>query len=79
MRQPFTIVATWDDDAGVWVAESDDVPGLVTEAETTEALMVKLKVLLPELLEANGAWLDGDEIPFTLRSNRSGIAHFSQS
>jgi len=47
------IVAVWDDDAGVFVATSDDVPGLVAEAETTEALFEKLSILIPELLELN--------------------------
>ena len=47
--------AAWDPDARVWVAESDDVPGLVTEADTIEQLMDRLQVLVPELLELNGA------------------------
>ena len=63
----FTVKAIWDAEASVWVAESDDVPGLVTEAETLEALLAKLRVLIPELLEANGVLPpDGDEFPFTL-------------
>ena len=49
-----TINATWDDEAKVWVAGSEDVPGLVTEAESAEALLEKLRVLIPELLELNG-------------------------
>lgn len=44
----------WDDDAGVWVATSDDVPGLVTEGATLESMADKLKHLVPELLDANG-------------------------
>jgi hypothetical protein len=44
----------WDDDAGVWVATSDDVPGLVAEAESLYALSEKLEVLVPELLDVNG-------------------------
>ena len=44
---------TWDPDAEVWVAESDDVPGLATGADTLDALVDKLKVVIPELLEAN--------------------------
>ena len=36
---------------GVWVAESEDVPGRITEAETREALMEKWRVLVPELKE----------------------------
>jgi predicted RNase H-like HicB family nuclease len=48
-----TVNAEWDSEAKVWVASSDDVPGLVTEAETVEALAEKLSVIVPELLEAN--------------------------
>ena len=50
-----TVRAEWDSEAGVWVAESDDVPGLVTEADTLERLVERLRVLVPELLELNGA------------------------
>ena len=44
-----TVRAEWDSEAGVWVAESDDVPGLVTEADTLERLVERLRVLVPEL------------------------------
>ena len=54
MDKPFYVHAQWDDEANVWVASSDDVPGLVTEADTTVALAQKLKTLIPELLELNG-------------------------
>jgi hypothetical protein len=50
----YEIRAQWDDEAGVWVAESDDVPGLVAEADSPKALVRKLSVLIPELLELNG-------------------------
>ncbi|MGH6917859.1 MAG: DUF1902 domain-containing protein [Geminicoccaceae bacterium] len=59
--------AMWDAEASVWVAESDDVPGLITEADDLETLMSKLRVMIPELLEANGALSpDVDELPFSL-------------
>ena len=45
--------AFWDEEAGVWVAESDQLAGLVTEAETFEGLTAKLQALIPELLELN--------------------------
>ena len=32
----YPVVAEWDGEAKVWVATSDDIPGLVTEAETKE-------------------------------------------
>jgi hypothetical protein len=31
-QSAYVVTATWDDEAKVWVVESDDVPGLVTEA-----------------------------------------------
>jgi predicted RNase H-like HicB family nuclease len=43
--------AVWDSEAGVWTAESEDVPGLVTEAESVEALEAKLPGLIQDLLE----------------------------
>jgi predicted RNase H-like HicB family nuclease len=52
------VEALWDAEAEVWVASSDDVPGLTTEADTMEHLMQKLKVVIPELLHANGL-IDG--------------------
>ncbi|WP_207456508.1 DUF1902 domain-containing protein [Azospirillum sp. SYSU D00513] len=51
--------AEWDSEASVWVAVSDDVPGLVTEAETPDELERKLGVMIPELLELNDALMGG--------------------
>ncbi len=66
------IRAEWDAEARVWVATSDDVPGLVAEAETEEQLLAKLHVLIPELLDANG-YPDGGEVPFELFSRRFDV------
>lgn len=46
--------AVWDDEARVWVATSDDVPGLATEADDMDSLVEKLKLMIPDLLDANG-------------------------
>lgn len=61
--------AEWDADAKVWVAASSSVPGLVTEAETIELLVEKLKVLIPGLLELNGEG-PATEVPFKLLLRR---------
>ena len=66
--------AFWDEEAGVWVATSEDVPGLVTEAANHNELIAKLKVMIPELLDANG-YADGDDIPFKLVGEIDEIAH----
>ena len=57
------IHAVWDEEAKVWVATSDDVPGLATEAASLDLLVPKLQLMIPELLDANG-YPDGDEIHF---------------
>lgn len=45
---------TWDTDARVWIAESDDVPGLVMESGSFDALVERLRFAVPELLALNG-------------------------
>ena len=47
------IHAVWDTEAQVWVAQSENVPGLATEADTIEALTAKLRNIIPELLMLN--------------------------
>ena len=67
------ITAFWDDEAAVWVAESDDVPGLITEAATMEHLIERLQALIPELM-----WLNCNKIgpfPFHIIGERNVIAH----
>ena len=73
MNKPYYVHAMWDDEARVWVASSDDVPGLAAEAETTEALIAKLKTLIPELLELNGI-SPALPIPFELLTRRFELA-----
>ena len=51
--------AFWDVEAEVWVAESPDVPGLITEAPGLDSLKAKLDTLIPELLAANGLMSPG--------------------
>ena len=61
----FVVRATRDEEAKVWVAESEDVPGLATEAETLDAMLDRLRVMIPELLEANDGTIP-DDVPFEL-------------
>lgn len=49
----YTIKLTWDSEAQVWVAESSDVPGLVLESGSFDALVERVRHALPELLELN--------------------------
>lgn len=47
------IHAQWDDEARVWYAISEAVPGLCVEAETFDELVNAATELTPELLELN--------------------------
>lgn len=61
--------ANRDAEAGVWVAESPDLPGLIVEAGTSEELLAKLDDLIPELVAESGYDTGGlSEIPYVLMS-----------
>jgi hypothetical protein len=79
----FRIQAEWDADAGMWVATSEDVRGLATEAPTVEALLDKLRVIVPELLELNGQLSPADgkptEVPFELVATAQATARLSSA
>lgn len=63
MHNKFIVTAQWDGDAGVWVATSDDIPGLVSEAKTLDELIHRVTAVLPELLEDNAHLLGNDAHP----------------
>ena len=69
-----TVKAIWDKKVSVWVATSEDVPGLVTEAATAEELEQKLQVMIPELLKANGSPCDQKGEPVNLLTERDFMA-----
>ncbi len=64
----YHVFAVWDEEAKVWAATSDDVPGLASEAETVELLLTKLRVMIPELLVSSG-YKPQSEIPFHLHTD----------
>jgi Domain of unknown function (DUF1902) len=65
MSKVYRVLAQWDCEAGVWVAESEDV---VAEAESPNILREKLRVLIPELLELNGVLeKSGEPVQFSVR------------
>ena len=72
MPEVLFIRAEWDAEASVWVATSDDVPGLATEAASLDALSLKLEAMVPELLAANG-YQGGSEVPFELLARKLSV------
>lgn len=51
----YIITFTWDDEAAVWIATSNDIPGLVLESSSYEALVEHTRFAIPELLSLNMA------------------------
>ena len=47
----YIINLQWDTEASVWIATSDDVPGLVLESGSFDVLLERVRYAVPELLE----------------------------
>ena len=54
MKMSYRIRFFWDDEAAVWVATSEDVPGLVLESGSFDTLVERVRYAVPELIELNG-------------------------
>ncbi|HEY2756677.1 MAG TPA: DUF1902 domain-containing protein [Pseudolabrys sp.] len=66
MSREISIQARWDSDAGVWTATSDDVPGLVVEADTWASMIDEVRLVLPELMEVSGQ--GGETLSLTFKA-----------
>ena len=64
----YMVKLQWDSQASVWVATSDDVPGLVLESGSFDALIERVRYAVPELLELNQK--EYAEIPLLFKSER---------
>jgi hypothetical protein len=51
----FNIQAKWDAETKVWIATSNDLPGLVIEAETWQAMLNEVGLVGPDLIELSAA------------------------
>lgn len=54
----YKVTVEFDADANVFVAHSDDIPGLATEASSFQELVERVCAVAPELIELN------DDRPF---------------
>ena len=67
MDNVFTVEAKWYED--MWVATSDDIPGLAVEARSLNELCDLLKVIIPELLEENSHLIEQKNLPVILNTH----------
>lgn len=52
MNTTYRFEVAFDPEGGVWYVTDSNLPGLVTEAPTLDDLVAKLKIMVPDLLEA---------------------------
>jgi hypothetical protein len=53
MRE-YLIELIWDNEAAVWIAQSSEIPGLILEHGSLDALIERVRFAAPELLALNG-------------------------
>jgi len=64
------LTARWDAESHTWWTDCDDVPGLCCQASTFEELSEAVFALAPDLLVANGAAGEGDQIEIVLTAEQ---------
>jgi len=48
-----TVKLVWDSEANVWITQSKDIPGLILESPSFDALIERVRLAAPEMLELN--------------------------
>lgn len=77
----YRIDVEWCEDDAVFIASSDDIDGLIVEAETLQEMVESLQGLVPALLEANGQIKERDlnrKLDLNVRLN-SPLSHLATS
>jgi hypothetical protein len=66
----YQIALTWDEEAYVWMATSEDVPGLALESGSLDALIERVKFAVPDLLD-----LKDTDIKINFQAKRLAEVH----
>ena len=51
MKNEYRIFFTWDEEASMWIASSEDIHGLILEHSSFDTLIERVRLAVPELLE----------------------------
>jgi len=62
----YRIKITWDNEARVWIAASEDLKGLVLECGSLDALIERVKIAVSELLEIQGEPREAISLNFSM-------------
>jgi hypothetical protein len=60
MNEIYLVFAEWCHSENIWIASSNEIPGFVAEADSIEALSIKIQSLVPELLLLNNQATAGE-------------------
>lgn len=75
MARECRINFTWDNEACVWIATSDDVFGLILEHDSLDALVERVRLAVPELLALEGTLSDDISLDYgMLRKERLALS-----
>ena len=74
MDNVFKVEARWYED--MWVATSDDIPGLAVEARNLNEICDLLRVIIPELLEENYHLIEQKNLPVILSAYLGSFNNF---
>lgn len=75
-RGGYRVTIRWDDEAKIYWAQSDDIPGLATEAETIDGLVQRILDVAPELLRANAKnYNSNNDIPLSITAEYQKLIH----
>ena len=61
----------WDDESRSWYTETDDVPGMVLDSNSFDALIEKVQLIAPDMLEENCNYVGPIHFTFTTQRKKT--------
>jgi len=61
----------WDDESDRWYTKTDDVPGMSLDSGSFDALIEKVRMIAPDMLEENLGYLGPINFAFTAERNET--------
>ena len=61
----------WDEESDRWYTETDDVPGMALDSGSFDALIEKVRLIAPDMIEANLEYLGPIRFFFTAERNET--------
>ena len=60
----------WSEDSGKWYTDTEDIPGMVLESNSFDALLEKVQLIAPDMLEANCNYSGPIKFTFTTKHTK---------